>query len=1129
MARRKEMTGGVVCVVVMLLTLSRGEATRANDASVRPADRGAAAVSTAIPSEVRPEHTDRPAGSAASHVMDRSRTLRPEVPDDPPAAQDILRQRAIGRPGIWTRGPYTSVQVNVDGFGNNIIGDAANEPSIAIDPTDPSKIVIGWRQFDTIESNFRQSGYGYSQDGGQTWTFPGVLEPNVFSSDPVLGSDLAGNIYYYALQPDRGPGAWACYMYKSGDGGLTWPQEVYARGGDKAWMTIDNTLGIGSGNIYLSWSPWTSCCAPGYFTRSVDGGLSFMTPMQIPGGPFFGTLTVDPQGTLYVAGGSSVPGGEFLVAKSTNAQNPAQTPVFDAFVHVDLGGWFPWGDSPNPGGLVGQPWIASDHSGGPTDGNLYLLSSVFPFSGLNPMDVMFSRSTDGGLTWSTPKRINDDPTGNYAWQWFGTMSVAPNGRIDVVWNDTRNTGLTNLSELYYAFSEDAGVTWSANFPVSPVFNSWVGWPQQNKLGDYYHMVSDNNGANLAYAATLNGEQDVYFLRLVRDCTDNGLDDDCDIDCGPPGGRCDVPGCGTRSDCNDNHIPDECEADLDCNSNGTQDVCDIAAGRSDDCNFNDVPDECELTGNDCNSNTVPDECDPDCNYSDSPDDCDIRDGTSEDCNGNGTPDECDLPDCNHNDTPDECDIAAGTSDDCQPDEVPDECQLMDIVIPPVLGPCSPAANFGASWCDDLETYPRGSIQGLNNWQGWGPGSGDPTAAGTVTTERNHTTGGTKSLKIVDDDTVRLFDGYNLAASPVWVLRNWIYIPSSMSGMAYFIVLADYDGGGSGTTWAVEVDMDPYWAEIYDYYGGGWLPLILDAWVEIRLEINFAQDWVQIFYDDVPLTEYPWSAGGGSMNLAAIDLYGPGDGYYHDDLSLFVPLTTDCNATDVPDECDIAGGPRRDCNDNGIPDECDIDFDISDDVEPPFGIPDECAPCPPGSVTFVDPPDGVVDARQPHPPGNPGNRQGIDTIEVEGPAGMDEPSCWWLCETSEDGAKNTIAGVDDNGDGTFTVNLQRAISTGAVTAVVYAADDDVTHWGEFTSHPAHVDSDTPTSNDDDILVLIDVLAGNMVSPWGVYSEDADQSGLTAPADILRVIDLLNGAPQFDQWLGTTLPNCDSCCMP
>lgn len=87
------------------------------------------------------------------------------------------------------RAPAGSVQVNVDGSGMNILGDAANEPSIAIDPNDRNRMVIGWRQFNTIASNFRQAGWAWSSDGGQTWTFPGVLQPGVFRSDPVLGSD----------------------------------------------------------------------------------------------------------------------------------------------------------------------------------------------------------------------------------------------------------------------------------------------------------------------------------------------------------------------------------------------------------------------------------------------------------------------------------------------------------------------------------------------------------------------------------------------------------------------------------------------------------------------------------------------------------------------------------------------------------------------------------------------------------------------------------------------------------------------------------------------------------------------------------------------------------------------------
>jgi uncharacterized repeat protein (TIGR01451 family) len=42
------------------------------------------------------------------------------------------------------------------------------------------------------------------------------------------------------------------------------------------------------------------------------------------------------------------------------------------------------------------------------------------------------------------------------------------------------------------------------------------------MGDYFHMVSDEFGANLAYAATFNGEQDVYFARIGDPaCPDDG--------------------------------------------------------------------------------------------------------------------------------------------------------------------------------------------------------------------------------------------------------------------------------------------------------------------------------------------------------------------------------------------------------------------------------------------------------------------------------------------------------------------------------------------------------------------------------------------------------------------------------
>ncbi|MCH7884307.1 MAG: hypothetical protein IIC01_03570, partial [Planctomycetes bacterium] len=367
-----------------------------------------------------------------------------EVPNDPwmprpskaPAA-------AIGHCGPWERGPFKSFQVNVNKIGCNIVGDAANEPSIAIDPTDPNRLVIGWRQFDSVESDFRQAGWGYSHDGGQAWTFPGVLEPGVFRSDPVLDADADGNIYFYSLTGD-----FTCDLYKSVDGGLSWLKPVSAFGGDKAWMAIDRTDGIGRGNIYASWSVDFSCCF-GIFTRSTDGGSSFMVSVELPREPKWGTIAVGPEGEVYITGCPQF--GFPVVLKSTNARDPTAAPSFSQILVAPTGscpGFL--GGSPNPGGLLGQVWVATDHPNARTRGNVYFLTSG--------NSVAFMRSADGGSTWSVPIRVNDDPENNGAWHWFGTMSVAPNGRIDVVWNDTRASGEPNLNELFYAFSVDPGAT-----------------------------------------------------------------------------------------------------------------------------------------------------------------------------------------------------------------------------------------------------------------------------------------------------------------------------------------------------------------------------------------------------------------------------------------------------------------------------------------------------------------------------------------------------------------------------------------------------------------------------------------------------------------------------------------------
>ena len=185
---------------------------------------------------------------------------------DPPASI-VPRRLQVSPQLVSPFGPYTSYQVNVDANGNNIVGDAANEPSLCVDP----KIPIEWRsvgdKFNSVTSNFRQGGWGFTSDGGVHWSFPGVLQNNTFRSDPVLNSDSAGNFYYLSLLQSFFDDIW-----RSVNGGQNFNDLGPATGGDKQWFVIDNTNSPGQGFQYQCWSTAGNNYNGRQFSRSTDGG-----------------------------------------------------------------------------------------------------------------------------------------------------------------------------------------------------------------------------------------------------------------------------------------------------------------------------------------------------------------------------------------------------------------------------------------------------------------------------------------------------------------------------------------------------------------------------------------------------------------------------------------------------------------------------------------------------------------------------------------------------------------------------------------------------------------------------------------------------------------------------------------
>ena len=75
----------------------------------------------------------------------------------------------------------------------------------------------------------------------------------------------------------------------------------------------------------------------GEFTRSTDGGLTWMIPINIPNTAQTGALDVDTNGNLFIGGTT---GGGFSCLRSSNAQIGTQTPTFDRNTTVNLGGSF---------------------------------------------------------------------------------------------------------------------------------------------------------------------------------------------------------------------------------------------------------------------------------------------------------------------------------------------------------------------------------------------------------------------------------------------------------------------------------------------------------------------------------------------------------------------------------------------------------------------------------------------------------------------------------------------------------------------------------------------------------------------------------------------------------------------
>lgn len=363
--------------------------------------------------------------------------------------------------------PGNAVRVSPAG-GNQI------ETSIAVNPTNPRNLVAGY-----IDSF--HCGVAWSDDGGATWTTDVLTESTEaafqLAGDPVVDFDAAGIAYYLCMNTANSNAKKSQYVYRSTDGGATWNEANPALAisptfadHDKGGLVVDDRPSSPYfGNVYVAATDLTN--GQIRFARSTDGATSFSTPLIVNDADigFAVSLAVGADGAVYAAWEVEQSSGVSVAVRVDRSDDGGQN--FGALtggvdhvirnVGVTLGGVRPVppvGTVPGRGN--GFPSIGTH----PTNPSLVYAVWAEAGPGADDSDIMFSRSTDRGETWSTPVRVNVDvdPPGDFSSQFWPTMAVDPvDGDINIIWysdqNDPDRTDGTPLVDLYFTRSSNAGV------------------------------------------------------------------------------------------------------------------------------------------------------------------------------------------------------------------------------------------------------------------------------------------------------------------------------------------------------------------------------------------------------------------------------------------------------------------------------------------------------------------------------------------------------------------------------------------------------------------------------------------------------------------------------------------------
>jgi hypothetical protein len=258
----------------------------------------------------------------------------------------------------------TSTAPDVPGDGDTDSNDGGafrqgNEPTIAIDPTNPNLVTAAWNDYCDTDLGGGWMGLAFSRDRGESWTpskipgYPsdtsaeGAASPlhgrQAEAGDPLLAFDNDGNLFaggiaFNRVNPQNGD-VWVA-TYGSTPHPSGYPKDylrtvVVGQGTpalagifeDKPELEVDRTGGQFDGNVYICWSRFVGAAGRTKisFSRSTDSGRTFSRPIELSFGKDVQgcDIAIEHDGDVYVAWGtrdtpSTIDAEGLAIARSTN-------------------------------------------------------------------------------------------------------------------------------------------------------------------------------------------------------------------------------------------------------------------------------------------------------------------------------------------------------------------------------------------------------------------------------------------------------------------------------------------------------------------------------------------------------------------------------------------------------------------------------------------------------------------------------------------------------------------------------------------------------------------------------------------------------------------------------------------